>query len=175
MQSGLVRQEKSAIQRIDIKVGFKCNNRCKFCVQGSKRSRYPDKATSEIKAILRDSKGRNTEIVFTGGECTIRPDILELVSYSKGLGHNVHVQTNGRMFAYKDFCRKIKDAGAQAFTIAIHGHNPRLHDYLTGAKGAFEQVSGGIRNLLALGCFVSTNTVIPQGRTIDSCRRSPIS
>lgn len=147
-------------KRIDLKVGFRCNNHCKFCVQGDKRDFCPDKTSSEIKAILRNSKGNNIEIVFTGGECTIRPDIIELVTYSKSLGYKIHIQTNGRMFAYKDFCKSMVAAGAVRFTVAIHGHNAELHDYLTGAKGSFTQTLLGIKNLLSLGCLVFTNTVI---------------
>ena len=32
-------------KRVDVKVGFSCNNYCKFCVQGDKRDRFEDKST----------------------------------------------------------------------------------------------------------------------------------
>jgi len=31
--------KKNKIQRIDIKIGFRCNNHCKFCIQGNE---YPE-------------------------------------------------------------------------------------------------------------------------------------
>jgi MoaA/NifB/PqqE/SkfB family radical SAM enzyme len=147
-------------EMIDVKTGYQCNNHCKFCVQGDKRDFCRDKTSSEIKDILKNSKGNDVKVIFTGGECTIRPDIIELVAYSKSMGYKIHIQTNGRMFAYKDFCRKMVQAGAFEFTIALHGHKAELHDYLTGAKGSFEQVFKGIRNLVSLGCHVFTNVVI---------------
>ena len=147
-------------KRVDIKIGYQCNNHCKFCVQGDKRDCCRDKTTQEIKVILKNSKADYQEVIFTGGEATIRPDIVELVSCSRNLGYKVHIQTNGRMFAYNDFCKMMVSKGAELFTIAIHGHNPQLHDYLTGAKGSFNQTLSGIKNLLSMGCLVFTNTVI---------------
>lgn len=101
------------------------------------------------------------EIVLTGGEPTIRPDILELVRYAKKTGFKtIQIQSNGRLFAYKSFCKDIIEAGATEFSPALHGHIAALHDYLTGAEGSFNQVVSGIKNLKSLGQLVITNTVI---------------
>jgi len=151
-----------AKHRIDVKVTFQCNNRCKFCVREyNERFRF-DKSTKAIKMILRDSKAHYEEVIFTGGEPTIRLDIIELVSYAKKLGYKIQIQTNGRMFFYKNFCEEIISAGADTFAISIHGCNAKLHDYLTGIKGGFEQTTLGIKNLLSFGQTVLTNTVITE-------------
>ncbi|MFH1691154.1 MAG: radical SAM protein [Candidatus Omnitrophota bacterium] len=147
-------------KRIDIKITFQCNNYCRFCVQGDKRDIYPDKTAKEIYTILRDAKKEYDEVVFTGGEPTIRPDLFDLVSYACRLKYRIFIQTNGRMFAYKDFCSRMILAGAHYFTIAVHGHNTKTHDQLIGVKGGFEQVLKAIKNLKSFGCVVFTNTVI---------------
>ena len=64
------------------------------------------------------------------------------------------------MFAYEDFCLKILKAGATEFAIAIHGDSRELHDYLTNAKGSFQETLQGIKNLVKLNQRVMTNTVI---------------
>lgn len=148
------------MRRIDIKVTFQCNNRCQFCVQGEKRTLFKDKETKEIKTILTESKSNYDEVVFSGGESTLRKDIIELLTHAKKLGFVIQLQTNGRMFKYKGFCRDIMHAGCYVFAVSIHGHNARLHDKLTGVKGSLAQSSSGIRNLLSLGAVVVTNTVI---------------
>lgn len=148
------------MERIDIKVTFKCNNACKFCVQGEKRKIHCDKETKEIKTILDDSRNNYGEVVFTGGEPTLRKDIIDLVSYAKSLGYRVQIQTNGRMFMYQDFCKRMGYAGIEVAAISIHGHTAKLHDHLTGARGSFQQSTTGIKNLLHLGIPVVTNTVI---------------
>lgn len=150
------------MKRIDLKVGFSCNNSCKFCVQGNKRSKIKDKTTSEIKTILEKEHKRGYDgVVFTGGEPTLRKDICELVSLASRLGFRaIQIQTNGRLFYYKDFCKKLIGAGVTEFSPAVHGHNAKIHDYLTSADGSFKETVGGIINLRALRQRVLTNTVV---------------
>ncbi len=148
------------MERIDLKTGFICNNNCRFCVQAHKKE-FGNKSTHELKKYLKNSAKMCHCVVFTGGEATIREDIFELVAFAKKLGYTlIQIQTNGRRFAYKEFCLKMIEAGANEFAIAIHGHNPELHDYLTATKGSFEETLQGIRNLISLHQKVLTNTVI---------------
>jgi len=149
------------MERVDIKCGFDCNNKCYFCVQGDKRYHYPPKTTDEVKRALEDARKETDGLVFTGGEVTIRKDFPELVAHAKALGYRlIQVQTNGRLFASKAFCEAVIAAGANEFSPALHGHKPELHDYLTHAPGAFKQTVMGIKNLKALGQTIVLNSVI---------------
>jgi MoaA/NifB/PqqE/SkfB family radical SAM enzyme len=151
----------STTERIDLKVGFACNNHCVFCVQGDKRSRYSPRTFDELRGVLREERARVTAVVFTGGEPTVRRDLVELVACARDLGYRtIQIQTNGRMFAHAGFVRRLVEAGANEFSPALHGHVAALHDFLTDAPGAFAQTVTGIRNLKALGQFVLTNSVI---------------
>jgi len=148
-------------ERVDVKVGFSCNNRCRFCVQGDKRKRYPDKPTPEVKALLEDARKDADSIVFTGGEFTIRKDAVELVRFASSLGfRRIQVQTNGRMLAYRAFCEDLIAAGANEFSPALHGPLAEIHEYLTRSRGSFSQTVKGIENLVDLGQKVLTNTVV---------------
>jgi MoaA/NifB/PqqE/SkfB family radical SAM enzyme len=148
-------------KRVDIKVGFSCNNNCRFCVQGHKRN-WGDKTTEQIKNDLAGAKKTKCEgVVFTGGEVTIRKDIFEIVEYAKELGFNtIQIQTNGRMLAYMGFCKKLVRAGVTEFGPALHGHCAELHDFLTNSSGSFKQTVSGIKNIKKLGFPVITNTVV---------------
>jgi MoaA/NifB/PqqE/SkfB family radical SAM enzyme len=155
------------MKRADIKVGFSCNNICKFCVQGDKRKKYGDKTIDEIKNNIIEAKKTCNSIVLTGGEPTMRKDIFEIVSFGKKVGfEEIQIQTNGRMFAYLDFCKKLIAAGATEFSPALHGHIPELHDYLTGATSSYRQVVCGIKNLKSLNQLVITNTVITKSNYV---------
>jgi MoaA/NifB/PqqE/SkfB family radical SAM enzyme len=149
------------MKRIDLKTGFSCNNNCLFCVQAHKK-KFGNKNFDELASFMEESANEGFEgIVFTGGEPTIRPDIVDLVKLAKKLGFkSIQIQTNGRRFAYPDFCREMIDAGANEFSPALHGHIPALHDYLTRADGSFKQTVMGIMNLKKMGQLVLTNTVI---------------
>lgn len=147
--------------RLDIKVGFKCNNKCRFCVQGKKRGAGVDKTSVEISEILRENARLYKGVVFTGGEPTLRQELPELVRLASELGYTeIQIQSNGRAFASRAYCREILDAGATDFALAIHGHRPELHDFLTRAPASFDQTARGILNLKNMGAPVRTNTVI---------------
>lgn len=151
----------TAPDRIDLKVGFACNNRCHFCVQGDKRARYAPRALEELRAVLRDERARVSSVVFTGGEPTVRKELPELVAYARELGYErIQIQSNGRMFSHVGYLQRLIACGANEFSPALHGHVAALHDYLTAAPGAFAQTVTGIRNLKSLGQLVLTNTVV---------------
>ncbi|OGY42242.1 MAG: hypothetical protein A2Y67_01885 [Candidatus Buchananbacteria bacterium RBG_13_39_9] len=150
------------MKRVDIKIGFDCNNSCDFCVQGDKRFKYKKRTLGQIKKALADAKKQRREgVVFTGGEPTLHPDIIAAIIYAHDLGFkNIQIQSNGRMFAYFDFCQKLIAAGANEFSPALHGSKPEIHDQLTNSPGAWQQVVSGIKNLKQLDQYVLTNTVI---------------
>ncbi|MFH2009914.1 MAG: radical SAM protein [bacterium] len=147
--------------RVDLKLGFSCNNCCRFCVQGDKRHRVADLETAALRQRLEEAREHARSIVFTGGEVTLRDDLVELVAYARELGfETIQIQTNGRMFAYKKNCEELIEAGANEFSPALHGHTAELHDYLTRAEGSFKQTTRGIRNLKRMGQPIITNSVI---------------
>jgi MoaA/NifB/PqqE/SkfB family radical SAM enzyme len=148
-------------KRVDIKTGFLCNNNCRFCVQAHKR-KYGNRPTEDIKRDLDAAKKtRCNGVVFTGGEPTIRDDLLELVGYARGLGfERIQLQSNCRMLSYKKFCVQLINAGANEFSPALHGPTAEVHEYLTRAEGSFRQTTQAIKNLRELGQYIITNTVV---------------
>ena len=149
------------MKRIDLKIGFQCNNRCLFCVQGDKRDIFPNKSDGEVREILKKNACDCRGVVFTGGEPTISESLVSWVKYAKKLGYqDIMIQTNGRLFAYRDYCEAIIKAGANQFSPALHGSTAHIHDSLTRAPGSFKQTVQGIKNLRALGQYVATNSVI---------------
>lgn len=153
--------------RLDLKTGFSCNNRCTFCVQGDRRARDGDRDTAEILALLDASRAAHDEVVLTGGECTLRPDILVLVRHAARLGYRVQVQSNGRRFSDPAFCDAIIEAGATEFSPALHGSTAEIHESQTRAPGSFKQVIKGIRNLRARRQPVITNSVVTRQNLED--------
>jgi MoaA/NifB/PqqE/SkfB family radical SAM enzyme len=151
----VVAGESGTARKLDLKVGFRCNNHCTFCVQGDKRDHTADLTTDEVKQRLENARAQCDRLVLTGGEATIRDDIPEIAAY-----HTIQLQTNGRRMAYRKYCETLIEAGVNRFNPSVHGHNASLHDKLTGTRGAFDQCVRGIQNLVALKQIVLTQTVI---------------
>lgn len=158
-------QEKKAV----IILGYRCNNRCVFCIHEN-RDNLLNRTTQEIVQEMERAKELgNTYLEFIGGETTIRKDILFLVKTAKQLGfETICIATNGRMLSYKKFAKELFDAGITALIFSIHGHTAELHDLLTRAEGSFDQLIQGIRNMQELGFnrFGTNTTIVKQNYKI---------
>jgi len=152
---------KEEVALFEVLVGFACNNNCRFCSIDFEKRRF-NKTTAEIKHDILRAKQSGAEILgFTGGEPTIRKDIFELVEFAKMQGfRTVRIQTNGRMFASKEFTEKIIKAGANYFKFTINGHKAKIHDFLSQSPGSFDQTIAGLKNVKAFGRTVEVNILI---------------
>jgi MoaA/NifB/PqqE/SkfB family radical SAM enzyme len=150
------------MKRIDLKIGFACNNFCDFCAQGSKRDLSGAKSLAGIKAALeRARRDGASAVVFTGGEPTLHPRLPAAVKLARKLGYtSVQVQTNGRRLAYYDYCLELREAGVTEVSPSLHGSTPKIHEGLTHAEGGYAEVARGILNCKKAGFYVLTNSVI---------------
>ncbi len=151
------------VKKLAILLWYECNNNCRFCYCGDKRGKWR-MTTNQAKEELENGIKRGCSFVdFNGGEPSLREDIFELVSRAKKLGYKtIAMTTNGRMFYYKGFCRRIVGAGLNHIIFSIHGHTPELHDYLTRVKGSYAQTTAGIGNIRKIkpDIYICTNTTI---------------
>jgi len=150
------------IEKVILKLGFACNNNCRFCAVAHKRKWWGDRTTKEAKQRLKQIKDpKNKKLILSGGEVTIREDVVEIIQYAKSLGFKpIGIQTNGRMCSSLDFARKLVKAGVNHFLVSIHGWNEKSQDFLTRSPGSFIQTTAGIANLAKLNVGFKTNTVI---------------
>ena len=129
-------------------ITYRCNNNCKFCyIDPQKRDLMLD--VNQIKEDLKNARSRSIHrVVFTGGEPTIHPNLIEIVAYAKNCGFDkIHIISNGRRFADDNFARRIIKAGANIIVFSLHGHNAEVHDSITRGKGSFNQLCEGIDNV----------------------------
>ena len=152
--------------KLDLKLGFRCNNKCVFCVQGDKRDHVGDLTTAQAIERLVAARAHCDALLLTGGEITIRQDVPAIIAAARGLGYGtIQVQTNGRRLAYRSYVEALVAAGATEFNPSLHGHIAPLHDALVGAQGAFVQCVAGMRQLQLLRQKVLTQTVITRQNT----------
>lgn len=154
--------------RLDLKVGFTCNNLCTFCVQGDKRERIGPRSADEMKEILRSERKHTDEVVFTGGEPTVHKDLLHVIAYAKILGYRViQLQTNGRRLSHEPYLQAAIRAGMNQIAPSLHGSTAEIHDSQTRAPGSFRQTCKGIEAARRHGMMVITNSVVTQQNMTD--------
>ncbi len=140
-----------------------CNNSCVFCLDARKQNTpiglVPEK---QVKKLI--DQGRRSgavRLVLSGGDPTVSPCLAEYIRYGKKAGYTkVQIITNGRKLAYPEYVRSLVQAGLDEVTFSLHGHTAALHDRCTRVSGSFSQIVCGIRNALAAGLIVNTDTVI---------------
>ena len=146
-----------------IRSGLACNNACRFCAQAEERRSGGERAERPAQVVLEEARSVEPGgvVVFSGGEVTLRRELVTWVEAAKSAGaRTVIVQTNGRMLSYKKLVKRLVKAGVDVFAVALHGHRAELHDWLTRVDGSFEQAMVGIRNVQSCGGVVYVNTVI---------------
>lgn len=149
-------------KRQDLKLGYACNNNCLFCILGDKR-RFAARSTREIeKEIIKAHDSGVEKLLLTGGEPTIRKDILRIVSFANSLGFKtIYIESNGRLFAYRKFAEDIIKKGANAFSISVPAPNRYIFAKQSRtSEGAFDQVLRGLKNLSDLNQEIEINCTI---------------
>ena len=163
-------QQLQLTGRGEIRLGYRCNARCDFCYYKD-RLDTPKDQEPRIEALLEHlSQLRShgaTEVEFTGGEPTIRPELPDLVAEARKLGfRNVSIITNGLRLANPEYARKLIDAGLNDCLISIHGHTPQLHDRHTGIPGSFAKACQAARNVRECGARLRVSTTVT-GLNVD--------
>ena len=93
-------------------------------------------------------------MTFTGGEPTLRADLVELVEVAQWFV--TRLNTNGRLLT-PELCRRLYEASLDSVQVTLYSHDPTVHNALVGAEG-FDDTVAGIRNAVAAGLSVSVNT-----------------
>ena len=155
--------EMTAPHRMDLMVSamtrggaWHCNQKCLHCyAAGQPLSDTPELTTAQWKEILSKLRAANVpQVTFTGGEPTLRADLVELVEAAQWFV--TRLNTNGRLLT-PELCRRLYEASLDSVQVTLYSHDPAVHNALVGAEG-FDDTVTGIKNAVAAGLSVSVNT-----------------
>jgi hypothetical protein len=80
--------------------------------------------TAEWKSILQKAWDAGVpQVVFTGGEPTLRPDLVELIGYTQQIGQVSGVLTDGLRFTDPDYLNGLLQAGLDHLMICLQPEN----------------------------------------------------
>ncbi|MGI9429820.1 MAG: radical SAM protein, partial [Bythopirellula sp.] len=104
--------------------------------------------------------GKVPSVSFTGGECTLRPELPLFIRHARENGMRVNIITNGITSASQAYVDKLVRAGLTSAQVSLEGPNAEVHESLTQRPGSFAKTVRGIKNLRDAGLHVHTNTTI---------------
>lgn len=133
-----------------------CNQKCIHCYAGHQEYAIKDELrTIEWKHIIDECQKANIpQLTFTGGEPTLRDDLVELVDYASWFV--TRLNTNGILLT-KELCSKLYEASLDSVQITLYSKDEHIHNILVGTQ-TFDKTLEGIKNAIEAGLNVSVNT-----------------
>jgi radical SAM protein with 4Fe4S-binding SPASM domain len=146
----------TAPPRMDLALTYSCNNNCYFCYTGGPRKVKELNTADWKKIITKIWDSGIPQIVFTGGEPTLREDLVELIEHSKEFVTGL--VTNGRKLAA--LAGALNRAELDYVQVSLESHLPEIHDKMVGVRGAWKETRDGIAAALKNNLSVITNTTL---------------
>ena len=133
-----------------------CNQKCLHCYAACQPlAEVPELDTDQWLAVIEKCRSAGvTQLTFTGGEPTLRHDLIKLVQAAQWFV--TRLNTNGRMLTSM-MCKDLRAASLDAVQITFYSAEAEIHNQLVGVDG-YNDTLNGIRNALAADLNVSLNT-----------------
>lgn len=154
-----------------LSVTDRCNFRCIYCLPNGYQGPIapePELSIEETRRlVLAFSKLGVSKVRLTGGEPTVRRDIVELVqtvAATPGI-KKVGITTNG--YRLKELAYPLKNAGVTSLNVSVDSLNQDRFKEITGTP-RFSDVTQGLDHALSLGFeSVKINAVLLRGTNED--------
>jgi cyclic pyranopterin phosphate synthase len=152
----------------DLRVSLtqRCNLRCVFCHMEGQLVSEAELAPVEIEHVVRAAVRAGVQHVkLTGGEPTLRSDLVEIVRRIAALGPEVSMTTNGLRLA--SLAEPLRAAGLTRVNVSLPSLNAETYRELTGVDGLDRAVEG-VRAAVSAGMGpVKLNVVALAGSSSD--------
>jgi radical SAM protein with 4Fe4S-binding SPASM domain len=150
----------SAPYRMDIALTHRCNNKCIHCYAGGPKE-TAELSTQEWETVI-DKLERLAipQVVFTGGEPTLREDLAELIAYAEKKGLVSGLVTNGRKLKDNAYLKTLVDAGLDHVQITLESSDREVHDKITATLGSWEETLQGLKNAIGSPVYTVSNTTL---------------
>ena len=152
-----------------------CDMACRHCsARGYMKSGKKALTLEEIKSVLDQFVAMNgASVVLSGGEPTLHPRLLDIVSHVDPSKAVVSMFTNAARL--KEMAKDLKAAGLFGALVSLDSDKPELHDTWRGMPGAFNRAVAAIETLRSEGMLVGISSYMSRpgleagdfGRLID--------
>ena len=171
-----VMRKKTTDARIPSGVQFEltpiCNFNCKFCyVRMSKneveQSGFQIMRFDQWKTYIDEIAKLDTHrLTFSGGECTLHPDFIELYRYAYAKGFEMGIITNGSAVTDEIFSM-FEECPPKTISITMYGMSEETYGKICGNASAFPKVLKNIERLADRGFKVSLNYTVSKDNLCD--------
>lgn len=153
---------------LDMILGYDCNLACDYCTIGPEL-RPRALSTAQALAALRRGRAAGLDALsLTGGEPTIRPDLIGLVRAARQLGFaDVKIQSNGLLFGQGDNLARLLAAGVTRLHLSIHTHRADRYEHLVRRTGTYPLMVAGLRAAVRSGAPLVVDVIVKHDTLAD--------
>jgi radical SAM protein with 4Fe4S-binding SPASM domain len=161
---------KPRLQTIIFEATQRCNHVCRHCYNvWHPAGDYPEGelSTTETLALLAKALDETDcrHVTLTGGEPLLRTDLPQMLDLLRERGVATTLISNGRLLDEPTVV-DLLERGVGLFELPLLSSKREVHDYLSGAPGAFDAVLAGMARLRYhhgqfVAVFVATRVNLP--------------
>ncbi len=138
---------KFGLRMVEISLTDRCQCHCGHCF-AARKAPEDELSCAEVETLLDDLSHMGVkEILFSGGEPLLHPDIFPLIEFAAKKGFLVRLITNGILLD-ENMVVALKQAGLGWCSLSLDGPTPEIHDAFREYPGCFEKVVNGLKNLV---------------------------
>lgn len=141
-----------------------CKLVCKHCRAEAQPEADPCQLSHEEGLRLIDGVAAFGEplpnLVFTGGDPLMRPDLFDLIRHAVSRGLRVSMTPSATPLVTREAMRRAKEAGLARWAFSIDGSTAEIHDAFRGVQGSYDLTIKAIEYLHELGLPIQINSTV---------------
>ena len=141
-----------------------CSLACRHCRASAQTGPLPGELTTQEGFALIDQivamPGPPPILVFTGGDCFARPDLLELIARARSRGLRLGIAPSVTDRLTREFLEELYEMGVRSVSISLDGAGPESHDTLRGIPGHFDKTIEALHMMRDMGFRLQVNTTV---------------
>jgi radical SAM protein with 4Fe4S-binding SPASM domain len=170
------------LKELCLEITNRCVMRCLHCSTASpgREESVDELSLSEIQGIISDFHFLGGEILeISGGEPTLHPHLIDIISFAKGKGLETRLYTCG--VSLKGKCRplslnllkQLREKGLDKIVFNVQGAKNKIHDLITATPGSFNALCKSIKRAKELGVWAGVHFVpmLPNAHSFEDVLR----
>jgi radical SAM protein with 4Fe4S-binding SPASM domain len=135
-----------------LQVADRCNHACLHCYQV--QGRKGEMSLDEVKAVIDDLAASGVMLLnISGGEATLRPDLLDILRHARSRGFALRLFTNAYTMT-PVLAAELRRIGLLGVDVSVYSDDPAQHDAVTMVPGSHERTIAGVRAMIEAGLRV---------------------
>lgn len=147
--------DNNLLPSLFVELTYACNLKCVHCYNPKHMSNVFT-PFDKLKQIIDDASDLGCfKVIFSGGECTLHKDFLEIIKYVREKRMSVEIFTNGQtLYDNRELFKGIVDLYPCRVGLSLYSMNKETHEEVTQVEGSYEKTLWAIKELRKNNIYV---------------------